>query len=96
MEKRLRPLFTLLGMYKSLQEHKRAADLGNRLGSCNMLLPYLSLVDRFRTATNVLGDSYGAGVVAHLCRKELAEDKHAPLEYLSESVRTCEAAEWVE
>jgi hypothetical protein len=28
--------------------------------------------DRIRTAINVLGDSYGAGIVAHLSRQELA------------------------
>ena len=27
--------------------------------------------DRFRTAVNVLGDSYGAGIVDHLCRNDL-------------------------
>lgn len=26
---------------------------------------------------NVLGDSYGAAIVGHLSRKELAEDKHS-------------------
>jgi len=29
--------------------------------------------DRFRTAINVLGDAYGAGLVAHLARDELAQ-----------------------
>ena len=29
--------------------------------------------DRFRTAVNVLGDSFGAGIVAHLSQKELEE-----------------------
>ncbi|XP_046584551.1 excitatory amino acid transporter 1-like [Haliotis rubra] len=29
------------------------------------------LLDRFRTAINVLGDAFGAGIVAHLARKEL-------------------------
>jgi len=29
--------------------------------------------DRFRTAINVLGDAYGAGLVAHLAREELAQ-----------------------
>merc|ERR1712098_780827 len=29
------------------------------------------LLDRFRTAINVLGDSLGAGIVAHLSRNEL-------------------------
>jgi len=29
------------------------------------------LLDRFRTAINVLGDSLGAGLVAHLSRKEI-------------------------
>jgi len=30
------------------------------------------LVDRVRTAVNVLGDAFGAAIVAHLSRKELA------------------------
>jgi len=29
------------------------------------------LLDRFRTATNVLGDSIGAGIVSHLSQNEL-------------------------
>lgn len=29
--------------------------------------------DRFRTAVNVYGDSYGAAVVNQLCRKQLSE-----------------------
>ena len=29
------------------------------------------LLDRFRTAINVLGDAFGAGIVAHLSKKEL-------------------------
>ena len=31
------------------------------------------LLDRFRTATNVLGDSIGAGIVSHLSQHELEE-----------------------
>ena len=34
--------------------------------------------DRFRTAINVLGDSYGAGIVAHLSRKDLEESDENP------------------
>ncbi|VDK72034.1 unnamed protein product [Dibothriocephalus latus] len=29
------------------------------------------MLDRIRTPINVMGDAYGAGVVAHLCRKQL-------------------------
>ena len=29
---------------------------------------------RFRTAINVLGDSIGAGIVAHLSKNDLADD----------------------
>merc|ERR1712176_432110 len=37
-------------------------------------------LDRFRTATNVWGDSVGCGVVQHLCQDELdAEAKHSDL-----------------
>ena len=46
-----------------------------RRGSCCVWLR-----DRIRTAINVLGDSYGAAVVAHLSSKELEADKHAPIE----------------
>lgn len=31
------------------------------------------LLDRIRTSVNVLGDSFGAGIVDHLCKDELAE-----------------------
>lgn len=34
-------------------------------------IPLPLLRDRFRTATNVLGDSIGAGIVEHLSRHEL-------------------------
>ncbi|TPP64309.1 Amino acid transporter [Fasciola gigantica] len=37
------------------------------------------LLDRIRTSINVLGDAVGAGIVDHLCRKELAE-KDAEIE----------------
>jgi len=31
------------------------------------------LVDRFRTAVNVLGDSFGAAIVAHLCKDDIEQ-----------------------
>ncbi|CAL1544505.1 unnamed protein product [Lymnaea stagnalis] len=37
-------------------------------------------LDRFRTSTNVLGDSYGAAVVEHLSKKELQIDAHPALD----------------
>jgi len=38
------------------------------------------LLDRFRTAINVLGDSLGAGIVAHLSKDELAEMDRAEVD----------------
>ena len=35
--------------------------------------PVLKLRDRFRTSVNVVGDSYGAGIVYHLSKLELDE-----------------------
>lgn len=35
------------------------------------IIPVDWLLDRFRTAINVLGDSYGAGIVDHLSKSEL-------------------------
>ena len=35
-------------------------------------IPLARLVDRVRTAVNVLGDAFGAAIVAHLSQKELA------------------------
>ena len=36
------------------------------------IIPPSRLVDRVRTAVNVLGDAFGAAIVAHLSQKELA------------------------
>lgn len=36
-------------------------------------------LDRFRTAINVLGDSFGAGIVAHLSKDDLAKDNERPI-----------------
>ena len=36
-----------------------------------MWRPNQNIFHRFRTAINVLGDSLGAGLVAHLSRKEI-------------------------
>jgi len=38
------------------------------------------LLDRFRTAINVLGDSIGAGLVYHLSKKELEEVSNKKME----------------
>lgn len=38
------------------------------------------LLDRFRTVINILGDAYGAAIVAHYAREELARTKHDELE----------------
>lgn len=42
------------------------------------LSPVTPLRDRFRTSVNVVGDSYGAGIVYHMSKAELEElDAHA-------------------
>merc|ERR1719348_1629826 len=41
-------------------------------GDVTIILAVDWLLDRFRTAINVLGDSIGAGIVYHLSKKELA------------------------
>merc|ERR1711974_470293 len=38
------------------------------------------LVDRVRTAVNVLGDAFGAAIVAHLSQKELAATNGTEME----------------
>uniref|UniRef100_A0A183ACS7 Amino acid transporter n=1 Tax=Echinostoma caproni TaxID=27848 RepID=A0A183ACS7_9TREM len=44
------------------------------------------LLDRIRTSINVLGDAVGAGIVDHLCRKELAEKDAETERELDEAV----------
>ena len=38
------------------------------------------LVDRVRTAVNVLGDAFGAAIVAHLSREELDQGEQEMME----------------
>ncbi len=55
------------------------------------------LRDRLRTAVNILGDSIGAGIVDHLCKKDLEkmnneeesqfEDNGMPLEAIQNKIR---------
>lgn len=44
--------------------------------SVSIILSVDWLLDRFRTAINVLGDAIGSGIVAHLSKKELAQMDH--------------------
>uniref|UniRef100_A0A914W0C4 Amino acid transporter n=1 Tax=Plectus sambesii TaxID=2011161 RepID=A0A914W0C4_9BILA len=41
-----------------------------------LIIPIDWMLDRFRTAVNVHGDSYGAAVVDRLCRQQLSEAQH--------------------
>ena len=47
------------------------SDSWSHISNC-ILTHHTRLVDRVRTAVNVLGDAFGAAIVAHLSRKELA------------------------
>ena len=59
---------------------------------------FLQNRDRLRTAVNILGDSIGAGIVAHLCRNDLdqmnneedsqIDDNNMPLENISHKIRS--------
>ena len=44
------------------------------------IVPPTRLVDRVRTAVNVLGDAFGAAIVAHLSQKELAATNGTEME----------------
>merc|ERR1719411_2092728 len=56
--------------------------------SVSIILSVDWLLDRFRTAINVLGDSIGAGIVNHLSKEELLRldklEKDVPLELMVE------------
>ena len=46
------------------------------------IVPPTRLVDRVRTAVNVLGDAFGAAIVAHLSQKELAASNGTEMEQM--------------
>ncbi|KAF8561586.1 hypothetical protein P879_08651 [Paragonimus westermani] len=47
-------------------------SVGLPVNDITLILAVDWMLDRLRTAVNVMGDSYGAAIVSHLCRKELA------------------------
>ncbi|XP_052095353.1 excitatory amino acid transporter 1-like isoform X2 [Mytilus californianus] len=47
--------------------------VGLPVDEVTLIIPIDWFLDRFRTAINVLGDAYGAGLVAHLSQEDLAE-----------------------
>lgn len=47
--------------------------VGLPVDEITLILPIDWFLDRFRTAINVLGDAYGAGLVAHLSKQDLEE-----------------------
>ncbi|XP_061192529.1 excitatory amino acid transporter 3-like isoform X2 [Saccostrea echinata] len=51
--------------------------VGLPINEITLILSIDWFLDRFRTAVNVLGDSYGAGIVEHLSRNDILK----PLEY---------------
>ncbi|XP_060551511.1 excitatory amino acid transporter-like [Ruditapes philippinarum] len=56
-------------------------SVGLPVEDVSLILAVDWFLDRLRTSVNVLGDSYGAAVVAHLSKAELAEiDKHNMIE----------------
>ncbi|KAA0199946.1 Amino acid transporter [Fasciolopsis buskii] len=48
------------------------SSVGLPVNDITLILAVDWMLDRMRTAVNVMGDSYGAAIVAHLCRKQLA------------------------
>ncbi|VDN09212.1 unnamed protein product [Dibothriocephalus latus] len=46
-------------------------SVGLPVNDITLILAVDWMLDRIRTSINVMGDAYGAGVVAHLCRKQL-------------------------
>ena len=55
------------------------------------------LLDRFRTAINVLGDSIGAGIVFHLSKDQLSSDELDDLGHTDQelnSVPMTDVNEW--
>ena len=51
-------------------------------GLSKSIIPSNRLVDRVRTAVNVLGDAFGAAIVAHLSQKELTATNGTEMEQM--------------
>ena len=65
----LNTIYDVLFIYNSYHTCINSLHIGCTLNCMLMLL----CRDRFRTAINVMGDSFGAGIVEHLSRNDLDE-----------------------
>lgn len=54
--------------------------VGLPINEITLILSIDWFLDRFRTAVNVLGDAYGAGIVEHLSRNDIIKDPEAEME----------------